>query len=327
MKIAIVGAGSIGGLIGARLCNAGHDVALIARGKHLEVMQDKGLVLYSSGEEITVHPQCTANPADVGVVDVVFITLKAHQLPDMAPRISPLLGKDTLVVSAMNGLPWWYFQRHGGDLEGTRLESLDPKGVISSVINPENIVGCEVLPSAEIVEPGVIRHIWGGTFPLGELNGEHTMRIQRLSKAMTEAGFKAPISDNIRRDIWVKLMGNVAFNPISTLTRATLVEMAEHEMVRGVVHGIMEEALTICDRLGLEIGITPDRRIEGARKVGRHKTSMLQDLEAGKPLELECMVGAVLELGRLLEIPMPKTESIYAMTKLLAHIREQAQAA
>ena len=319
MHFAIVGAGSIGGWIGARLLNSGHQVAMIARGAHLAAMQTNGLRVTGPKDDLLVHPQCASDPKDIGPVDVVIISLKAHQLPPFVEKIVPLLGPDTLVVSAMNGLPWWYFQRLGGPLDGLRLESLDPAGAIERVIAPERIIGCEVLPSAEIIEPGVIRHISGNTLPLGEPDGSLSPRIQALSEAFSAAGFKSPVSQHIRKDIWVKLMGNVAFNPISTLTRATLVEMAEHPHVKEVVRQIMEEVIALSAKLGVEIDITPERRIEGARKVGAHKTSMLQDLEAGKPLELECMVGAVLELGNHLGVNMPHTQALYAMTHLLVN--------
>lgn len=324
MRFAIVGAGAVGGLLGARLAKAGEDVALIARGAHLQAMQANGLRLVSSTEDFTVKPFCTDDPAEAGPVDVVIISLKAHQLPPFASRIAPLLGADTIVVSAMNGLPWWYFQRHGGPFEGTRLATLDPGGELSGLIAPGRIIGCEVLPSSEIVRPGVVRHIWGNTFPLGEPDGTRSDRIVRLSETFARAGFKAPVTDNIRHDIWVKLMGNLAFNPISALTRATLADMATHSEVRTVVWTIMKEALLVCEKLGLAIEVTPERRIEGARRVGAHKTSMLQDLEAGKPLELECIVGAVIELGEKVGIHMPQTLAVYAMTKLLAQMREQA---
>ena len=321
MRFAIVGAGAIGGFMGARLNLAGQDVSLIARGAHLEAMGRNGLhLIEASGEGKTVYPFCTDNPAEIGEVDVVLITLKAHQLPAMAESIAPLLGRDTIVVSAMNGLPWWYFQRHGGSMDGTRLETLDPDGVLERIVAPERVIGCEVLPSAEIVEPGVVRHVWGRTFPMGELDGSRSERIENLAAIFALAGFKAPISEDIRHDIWVKLMGNLAFNPISALTRATLAEMATHHHVRKLVWTIMQEALTVCRELGLDITVTPDRRIEGARKVGAHKTSMLQDFEAGKPLELECIVGAVLELGEKLGIHMPQTLTVYAMTKLLVQV-------
>ena len=319
MRFAIVGAGSIGGWIGARLSHSGHQVALIARGAHLEAMRNNGLRVTGPKDDLLVHPQCESDPAKVGPVDAVIISLKAHQLPSFAENIAPMLGPDTTVISAMNGLPWWYFQRHGGPFDGLRLEALDPTGSIERTIAPERIIGCEVLPSAEIVEPGIIRHISGNTLPLGEPDGTVSPRIQALAEAFTAAGFKSPISQHIRKDIWIKLMGNVAFNPISTLTRATLVEMAEHPQVKEVVRQIMMEVIALCEKLGVEIDISPERRIEGARKVGAHKTSMLQDLESGKPLELECMVGAVLELGRHLGVTMPQTQAIYALTHLLTN--------
>ena len=324
MRFAIVGAGAIGGLLGARLIRAGEHVTLIARGAHLEAMRAGGLRLNGPREDFTVHPRCTDDPAEIGPVDVVIISLKAHQLSGFVEKIAPLLGPDTIVLSAMNGLPWWYFQRHGGPMEGTRLETLDPDGAISRVIAAERIIGCEVLPSAVIERPGVIRHIAGNTFPLGEPDGTISERLTRLSETLIRAGFKAPVTANIRHDIWVKLMGNLAFNPISALTRATLEDMATHSQVRDVVGAIMEEALRVCEKLGLKIEVTPERRIEGARKVGAHKTSMLQDLEAGKPLELECIVGAVIELGEKVGVNMPQTLAVYAMTKLLVQMREQA---
>ena len=324
MRFAIVGAGAIGGLLGARLIRAGEHVTLIARGAHLEAMRAGGLRLTGPREDFTVHPHCTDDPAEIGLVDVVIISLKAHQLSGFVEKIAPLLGPDTIVLSAMNGLPWWYFQRHGGPMEGTRLETLDPDGAISRVIAAERIIGCEVLPSAVIERPGVIRHIAGNTFPLGEPDGTISERLTRLSETLIRAGFKAPVTANIRHDIWVKLMGNLAFNPISALTRATLEDMATHSQVRDVVGAIMTEALKVCEKLGLKIEVTPERRIEGARKVGAHKTSMLQDLEAGKPLELECIVGAVIELGEKVGVNMPQTLAVYAMTKLLVQMREQA---
>ena len=318
MKIAIVGAGAIGGLIGARLAHAGHDVGLVARGAHLEAIRAKGLQLVSPSGKITVFPRAAQRPAELGRVDVVFVTLKAHSLPEIAEEIPALFGAGTAVVTAMNGLPWWYFQRHGGCWEGTTIESLDPGGKVSRAIPAERVLGCIVLPAAEIAAPGVIRHVEGGTFPIGELNREISARARRISEAMTGAGFKCPVKENIRHDIWVKLMGNVAFNPISALTGATLAEMAEHQGVRALASKIMHEVIAVCEKLGMPLDVTVERRIEGARRVGAHKTSMLQDLEARRPLELECMVGAVLELGNLLEHPMPHTQTVYGLTKLLA---------
>ncbi len=318
MKIAIVGAGAIGGLIGARLAHAGQDVALIARGAHLQAIREKGLQLISPSGKITVFPRAAEHPEEIGAVELVFITLKAHSLPEIAASIPALFGPDTHVVTAMNGLPWWYFHRHGGCWEGTTINSLDPDGRVSGAIPAERVLGCIVLPAAEIAAPGVIRHVEGGTFPIGELNGQISERARVISDAMTAAGFKCPVRENIRHDIWVKLMGNVAFNPISALTGATLVEMAEHPEVRALASKIMHEVVAVCEKLGTPLDVTVERRIEGARRVGPHKTSMLQDLEARRPLELECMVGAVLELGSLLEHPMPHTRTVYGLTKLLA---------
>ncbi len=318
MKFAIVGAGAIGGLVGARLAKAGHDVNLIARGPHLAAIKKNGLRLMAPSGDFTVRVKASEDPADIGPVDVVIISLKAHSLPAMAGRLPVLFKEETVVITAMNGLPWWYFQRHGGEYENTTIETLDPGGVITKAIAPERVLGCIVLPAAEIAAPGVIQHMEGGTFPIGELDGTISDRALRISAAMTESGFKCPISRKIRHDIWVKLMGNVAFNPISALTGATLADMCEHEQVRPLVHDIMVEVRTLCENLGEELSVTVERRIEGARKVGAHKTSMLQDLEAGRPLELECMVGAVLELGETLGVPMPNTSSVHGMTKLLA---------
>jgi len=324
MKFCIVGAGAIGGMVGAKLANAGHEVALIARGPHLAAIREKGLRYSSADEDFTVQVEASENPADIGPVDVVIISLKAHSVPAMAEKMVPLFKEDTSVITAMNGLPWWYFQRHGGEMEGTILESLDPGGIITKHIAPERVIGCMVLPAAEIAEPGHIKHTEGLKFPIGELDGTISDRIKAISGAMEEAGFKCPITEDIRHDLWVKLMGNVPLNPISALTGATLVEITEHPAVRPLVAESMQEVLNCCAKLGMEISVTVERRIEGARRVGAHKTSMLQDLEAGRPMELECMVGAVLELGQKLGVPMPYTQAIYATTKLLGEVKDGA---
>ncbi|MCH8844671.1 MAG: 2-dehydropantoate 2-reductase [SAR324 cluster bacterium] len=325
MKFAIVGAGAIGGLLGAKLARAGEDVALIARGSHLAAIRERGLRLEAGENAFTVHPPVSDDPAEIGVVDVVIIALKAHSLPPFVERLKPLLGVETTVVTAMNGLPWWYFYRHGGEWEGTTLSSLDPGGVIANTIGVERVMGCIVFPSAEIPAPGVIRHVEGNRFSLGEPDGAKSERAVRISQALIGAGFRAPIRTRIRHDIWVKLIGNMVFNPLSALTGATLREIAEHPPSRELAREMMIEAIGVAEKLGIELDITVDQRIEGARKVGGHKTSMLQDLEAGKPLELECMVGAVLELGRLVRVPMPRTEAVYAAAKLLDQVRAQGR--
>ena len=318
MRFAIVGAGAIGAFLGARLQNAGHEVYLIARGPHLRAMQSGGVKVLTPEGDFHARPVATGDYDEVGAVDFVFLTVKAHSLPQVAPHLAPLLGPETAVVSAQNGIPWWYFQRHGGPLEGTRLESLDPGGVISAAIAPERIIGCIVYPSAAIVEPGVVRHIEGDRFAIGELDGTTTDRCRRLASAIMESGLRSPIRSRIRSDLWVKLLGNVAFNPISALTRATLVEIVTHPEASATARAIMEEADAVARAVGVEIPISIDRRMAGAEKVGDHKTSMLQDLDAGRPMELESVVGAVVELGDKLGVPMPNTKTVYACARLLA---------
>jgi 2-dehydropantoate 2-reductase len=317
VKFAIVGAGAIGAYLGARLSVAGHEVYLIARGPHLRAMQVGGVKVNSPEGDFEARPVATGDYHEIGVVDCVFLTLKAHSLPEVAPRLSPLLGPETAVVSAQNGIPWWYFQRHGGPLDGARLESLDPGGVISSTVSSERIIGCIVYPSAVIVEPGVVRHIEGDRFALGELDGPTTERCRRLARAIMASGLRSPIRSGIRTDLWVKLLGNVAFNPISALTRTTLVEIATDPRSSALARAIMSEAESVAAALGIKIPISIDMRMAGAEKVGRHKTSMLQDLEAGRPMELDSIVGAVIELGEQLGVPTPNTRAVYASARLL----------
>src|SRR5581483_6118690 len=297
MKFAIVGAGAIGAFVGAMLAKSGEDVTLIARGAHLRAMQEHGVHVRGTVGEFVAHPAATDNPAKVGTVDVVLLTLKAHSLTDFAPKLGPLIGPDTTVVTAQNGLPWWYFYKHGGEWEGTHLESVDPGGVIAANIDPARVIGCIVYPATVITAPGEIEHIEGNRLPIGEPDGSKSERCKRISEAFIKAGFKSPIRSDIRHDMWVKLMGNSAFNPISTLTRATLVEITQFPETRELAAAIMGEVDSVAKKLGIEMGITIAQRIEGAEKVGAHKTSMLQDLEAGRPLELEAIVGAVVELG------------------------------
>src|SRR6266498_3403398 len=296
MKFAVVGAGAIGAFAGAMLAKAGEDVTLIARGAHLRAMQERGVRVRGSFGEFEAHPAATDDPGTVGPVDVVLLTLKAHGLPAMAPRLAPLMGPDTCVLSAQNGIPWWYFHRHGDEWEGTQLETVDPGGVIGQSIDPARVIGCVVYPSTTIVEPGIVWHIEGTRFAIGEPDGSKSERCRRIADAFIKAGLRCPIRADIRHDMWVKLMGNVAFNPISALTRATLVEIVQCPETRALAAEIMTEAESVAKRLGVDIGVSIEQRIEGAEKVGNHKTSMLQDVEAGRPLELEAIVGAVVEL-------------------------------
>jgi 2-dehydropantoate 2-reductase len=321
MKFAVVGAGAIGAFVGAMLSRAGEDVALVARGAHLRAMQEHGVRVRGEIGEFTAHPKATDDPAAIGPVDVVLLTLKAHSLTGMAPRLAPLIGNDTCVVSAQNGIPWWYFYRHGGEWEGTRLETVDPGGVIGQHVDAARIIGCVVYPSTNIVEPGIVWHIEGTRFAIGEPDGTKTERCRKIADAFIKAGLRCPIRTNIRNDLWVKLMGNVAYNPISSLTRATLVEIVQCPETRELAAAIMTETETVARRLGIEMGVTIEQRLEGAEKVGRHKTSMLQDIESGRPTELEAIVGAVVELGDKMGMPLLNTKAVYANVKLLTQTR------
>jgi len=318
MRFAIVGAGAIGAFAGAMLAKSGEDVTLIARGAHLRAMQERGVRVRGSLGEFEVRPSATDDPATVGPVDVVLLTLKAHSLTEMAPRLAPLIGPETCVVSAQNGIPWHYFYGLGGEWEGTRLDTVDPGGVIGRSIDPSRVIGCVVYPSTIIVEPGVVEHIEGTRFAIGEPDGSKSERCRRIADAFIKAGLRCPIRTDIRHDMWVKLMGSVAFNPISALTRATLAEIVQCPETRDLAAAIMTEAETVARRLGVDMGISIEQRLEGALKVGHHKTSMLQDIEAGRPPELEAIVGAVVELGNKMGLSLPCTKSVYACVKLLA---------
>lgn len=318
MKFAIVGAGAIGAFAGAMLTRAGEDVTLIARGPHLRAMQAHGVRVRGEIGDFAAHPSATDDPATVGSVDVLLLTLKAHSLTAMAPRLAPLIGPATTVVSAQNGIPWWYFYRHGGEWEGTHLETVDPGGVIGQRINPARVVGCVIYPATTIVEPGIVQHIEGTRFAIGEPDGSKSERCRRIADSFIKAGLRCPIRTNLRHDMWVKLMGNVAYNPISALTRATLIEIVQCPETRALAAAIMGEADQVAQRLGIDIGVSIEQRLEGAEKVGHHKTSMLQDVEAGRPMELEAIVGAVVELGNKMGLSLPYTNSVYACVKLLA---------
>jgi 2-dehydropantoate 2-reductase len=318
MKFAIVGAGAIGAFAGAMLARSGEDVTLIARGPHLRAMQEHGVRVRGEIGDFETHPTATDDPATVGPVDVVLLTLKAHSLTAMAPRLEPLMGPETIVLSAQNGIPWWYFYRHGGAWEGTHLETVDPGGVIGQSIDPARVVGCVVYPSTTLVEPGIVWHIEGTRFAIGEPDGSKSERCRRIADSFIKAGLRCPIRTNIRHDMWVKLMGNVAYNPISALTRATLVEIVQCPATRELAAAIMAEAESVAGKLGIDIGVSIEQRLDGAEKVGHHKTSMLQDVEAGRPMELEAIVGAVVELGNRMGLSLPHTNSVYACVKLLA---------
>ena len=318
MKFLIVGAGAIGGYIGARMAKAGFDVTLVARGPHLRAMQERGVQVKSSEGDFTARPAVAASLDEVGPVDVVFLGVKAHGLPQLAPQLRPVLGPDTTVVSTQNGIPWWYFQGFGGDWEGLRLERVDPGGLISGAIEARRVLGSIVYFSTEIPTPGVIQHIEGNRITLGEPDGSRSERCRGIAEALIASGFRCPITARIRHEIWVKVLGNASFNPVSALTRATLVQMARDPGVSSVIRNIMQEVEAVSHKLGMELPVSVEQRIAGAEKVGEHKTSMLQDLEAGRPMELEAIVGAVVELGERVGLPMTCTRTVYNCTKLLA---------
>lgn len=321
MKICVFGAGAIGGYIGAELALAGEaEVTLIARGPHLKAMRESGLKLLIDGEEKVAEVACTDDPAEIGPQDYVIVALKAHSVPGVVDAMQPLLGKETAVVTAQNGVPWWYFYKLEGAHENRRLESVDPGGTLWDRIGPERAIGCVVYPACEIAEPGVVRHLSSNRFPLGEPSGEKTERLLALSKAMVAANLKAPVRPKIRDDIWVKLWGNLSFNPISALTGATLDVIVEDAGTHAVARAMMVEAQEIGERLGVRFPIDVDKRIAGAGEVGAHKTSMLQDLEQGRPMEIDALVTAVQELGRLVEVPTPAIDAVLALVRQRATI-------
>jgi len=320
MKVCIFGAGAIGGYLGVQLAKAGADVSLVARGAHLEAMRKNGVRLLKDGEEVVAHPTCTNDPAELGVQDCVIVGLKGHQLTGAVESMQPLLGNDTSIVTAVNGIPYWYFYRHGGKLEGNTLESVDPGGRQWRELRPERAIGCIVYPATEVVEPGVIRHVYGDKFPVGEPSGEKTERVEKISNLFEEAGLKAPVLDKIRDEIWLKLWGNVSFNPISALTHATLDVITTDPGTRAVAKAMMLEAKEIADQQGIGFRVDVERRIEGARKVGAHKTSMLQDLERGRPMEIDPLVTVVQEMGRLQDIPTPTIDVVLALVQQRAKV-------
>lgn len=320
MKICIFGAGAIGGYMGAKLGQAGADVSLVARGPHLAAMKEKGLTLIEGDETTTIPVTASDDPAALGPQDYVIVTLKAHSVPPVVPKIKPLMGEGTTIVSGVNGLPWWYFHKLGGPLEGTRLETVDPGNAQWDGFGPDNVLGCVVYPAAEVSEPGTVHHIEGNRFTLGEPDGSKSERALELSKALSSAGLKAPVRPKIRDEIWVKLWGNLSFNPISALTHATLDVLCTDEGTRAVARGMMVEAQEIAEALGVKFPIDVERRIDGGAAVGAHRTSMLQDLSAGRPMEIDALVASVHELGKILGKPTPTIDTVLALVQLRAKV-------
>lgn len=321
MRIAIFGAGAIGGWLAFKLHEAGEEVTVVARGPHLAAMQANGIVLRSGDEEGVATPRCIGDVAEAGPQDYVFVTLKAHSLPAAAPQIARLMGEGAALVTAVNGVPYWYFHGLDSPWRGRQIESVDPGGVLWRTLPPQRVIGSVVYPAAEVVEPGVILHTYGDRISLGEPDGSRSPRVEALSKAMIAAGVKAPVRPRIRDEMWVKLWGNMAFNPLSALTGSTLDRLAGAPDLRAVARSMMVEGRAVAEALGVSFAIDVDKRIDGAGEVGAHKTSMLQDLERGRPMEIDALLGAVVELGTLVGVPMP----VCAM--VLALVRERARLA
>ena len=326
MKIAIIGAGAIGGYVGVKLALAGEDVTFIVRGANLGAIRKNGMKLVmSDGTELVArNVRATNDYAAAGPQDLVILAMKAHQVEAVADNVPKLFGADTAVVTMQNGIPYWYFHNHGGELAGSPVRSVDPSGVIGKQIPAERVIGCVVYPASELVAPGVVKHIEGDRFPVGELDGSVTERVTRVSECFARAGFKAPVLDDIRSEIWLKLWGNLTFNPISALTRSTLVDICQFGLTRELAAAMMTEAQTIAHKLGITFRVGLEKRIAGAERVGKHKTSMLQDVEAGRAPEIDALVGSVVELGRLTHTRTPHIDAVYALTKLLAQTLVEA---
>ncbi|HTO46344.1 MAG TPA: 2-dehydropantoate 2-reductase [Burkholderiales bacterium] len=325
MKVCVVGAGSIGGYVGVKLAAAGEEVTLIARGANLEAIRARGMRLTMADGTDYIAPgiKATASLAEAGPHDLVILGMKAHQVAPVAKDLHHLLHGETVIVPMQNGIPWWYFQRHGGPFEGRRVAAVDPDGAIMSAIDPARIVGCVVYPACELAAPGVVRHIEGERFPLGEPDGAASARVVRLAETFVRAGLKAPVLDSIRAEIWLKLWGNLTFNPISALTHSTLVDICQFAPARELAAAMMREAEQVANKLGITFRVTLDKRIAGAEKVGKHKTSMLQDVEAGRDPEIDALVGAVIELGQLTGVPTPHIDTAYALVKLLGRTMQE----
>jgi 2-dehydropantoate 2-reductase len=325
VRFAVVGAGAIGGFLGARLALAGHEVTFIARNRNLAAIRAQGfrLIEEDGREQHAGTVRAVQAMAEAGPQDVVLLTVKAHQVVELLPDLRALFSPTTVLVTLINGVPWWYFQRLAGPWEGRRLETVDPGGALAAAIEPARIVGGVVYPAAELVAPGVVRVIEGNRFTLGELDGQRSERIEVLSQALMAAGFKAPVSRDIRAELWVKLWGNLSFNPISALTRATLAQICGFAPTRELARRMMAEGQSVAEALGVRFRISLEQRLAGAEAVGAHKTSMLQDLEAGRPLELAALVGAVIELGQVTGVPTPTIEAVHGATALLSQVTRE----
>jgi ketopantoate reductase len=314
----VVGAGAIGGLMAAKLSLAGNDVTVIDQGAHLAAIQKDGLkLIWEDGSEQVAKLKAVGTAAEAGPQDLVVLAVKAHFLDQVARDVGKLLDGDTMIVTVQNGMPWWYFHHFKGPLNGTQLKSLDPSGLLARHIPSDRIVGCVVYPAAAVTAPGVVKHVEGDRFPVGELDGSMSERAQKLHDLLVAAGFRSRVLDDIRSEIWLKAWGNLSFNPISALTHATLEDICTFPETRGLAATMMAEAQAIAEKLGVTFRHTIEKRIEGAQSVGKHKTSMLQDVEAGRSLETEALIGAILEMGKLVEVPSPAIEAVYACVKLL----------
>jgi 2-dehydropantoate 2-reductase len=327
MRIAVLGAGAIGAYVGAAVHRGGADVSLIARGPHMEAMRRDGVRVISPRGDFHARVPATDDPSEIGTVDYVLLGLKAQDYASVGLLLEPLMGSKTSIVAAQNGVPWWYFHAEGSRYDGRRIEAVDPGGAVSAVLTPERAIGCVVYCSTELDAPGVVRHVEGTRFSIGEPDRSLSKRCASFAQAMSAGGLKCPVERDIRNDVWIKLMGNVAFNPLSALTRATMVEIAHNRATRELVIRLMEETLSIAAQLGYEPEVSVDRRLTGAERVGHHKTSMLQDLEAGKRLELEPLIGAVVELAALTGTPAPALRTLHAATDLLNETTQRRRAA
>ena len=324
MKIAIIGAGAIGGYVGVKLALAGEDVTFMVRGANLSAIREKGmkLIMHDGSEHVAANVKASSDYAATGPQDIVILAMKAHQLDSVADDVPKLFGPDTVVVPMQNGIPYWYFHKHGGALQGSQVRSVDPTGIILKNIPPQRVIGCVVYPASELVQPGVVKHIEGDRFPLGELDGTVSDRVTKVSQCFVNAGFKAPALEDIRSELWLKLWGNLTFNPISCLAHSTLVDICQFPLTRDLATSMMLEVQSVAGKLGIEFRVPLEKRISGAEKVGKHKTSMLQDVEAGRAPEIEALVGSVVELGRLTQTPTPHIATVYALVKLLAKMME-----